>query len=186
MPGLHALWLPIVLSAVAVFLLSSVIHMMLPWHKGDFAKLPNEDGVMSALRPFNLPPGDYMAPRPASMDDMKSDAFKAKAAAGPRFVMTIMPGGDLGMGKQFVLWFLSALVVSVFSAYVAGRALPFGATYLQVFRFAGVMAFAGYALALSQLSIWYARSWRITITSSIDGLIYALFTAGVFGWLWPR
>ena len=186
MTGLHALWLPIVLSAVAVFILSSVIHMMLPWHKGDFAKLPNEDGVMSALRQFNLAPGDYMAPRPASMADMKSDAFKAKAAAGPRFVMTIMPGGDLGMGKQLASWFVYSLVVSVFSGYVAGRALPVGAPYLHVFRFAGVMAFAGYALALSQLSIWYARSWRITITSSIDGLIYALFTAGLFGWLWPR
>lgn len=186
MTGLHALWLPIVLSAVAVFIVSSIIHMMLPWHKNDFGKLPNEDGVMSALRQFNLPAGDYMAPRASSMADLKSDAFKAKAAAGPRVVMTVLPGGDLGMSKQLTSWFVYSLVVSVFSGYVASRALPVGATYLQVFRFAGVMAFAGYALALSQLSIWWGRSWRITITSSIDGLIYALFTAGVFGWLWPR
>ena len=46
--------------------------------------------------------------------------------------------------------------------------------------------FSPYAVALWQLSIWYGRSWRITIMYTLDGLIYALLTAGVFGWLWPR
>jgi len=31
MTGLHSLWLPILLSAVIVFVVSSVIHMALPW-----------------------------------------------------------------------------------------------------------------------------------------------------------
>jgi hypothetical protein len=85
-----------------------------------------------------------------------------------------------------VLWFLYCAIVGVFAAYVAGRALPAGAEYLRVFRFAGVTAFVGYTLALWQMSIWYRRAWSTTIKATVDGLIYALLTAGTFGWLWPR
>jgi hypothetical protein len=55
-----------------------------------------------------------------------------------------------------------------------------------VFRFAGTTAFIGYSVALWQMSIWYRRAWSTTIKATVDGLIYALLTAGVFGWLWPR
>jgi hypothetical protein len=74
----------------------------------------------------------------------------------------------------------------VFAAYLASRALPPGAPYLEVFRFAGCTAFVGYTLALWQMTIWYRRALGTTIRSTIDGLIYALLTAGVFGWLWPH
>ena len=90
MTGLSALWLPILLSAVFVFVASSLIHMVTPWHKGDYAKLPREDDVMNALRPFAIPPGDYMMPRPADMKDMKSPAFAEKLKAGPVGMMTVM------------------------------------------------------------------------------------------------
>ncbi|HEY4658077.1 MAG TPA: hypothetical protein VIH11_01070 [Gemmatimonadaceae bacterium] len=186
MTGLSALWLPILLSAVFVFVASSLIHMVTPWHKGDYAKLPREDDVMNALRPFAIPPGDYMMPRPADMKDMKSPAFAEKLKAGPVGMMTVMPSGPMAMGSSLVLWFLYALVIGVFAGYVAGRASPLGADYLRVFRFAGVAAFLGYAGALAQFSIWYHRSWSTTIKSMIDGLLYALLTAGTFGWLWPR
>jgi len=45
--------------------------------------------------------------------------------------------------------------------------------------------FGGYALALLQNSIWYKRAWNFTLKSMADGLVYALLTAGTFGWLWP-
>jgi hypothetical protein len=89
------------------------------------------------------------------------------------------------MNKQLILWFLYCIVAGIFAAYVAGRALPTGAHYLSVFRFVGVTAFLGYGLALIQNSIWYKRGWTSTIKSLFDSLIYALFTAGIFGWLWP-
>ena len=66
MTALPALWLPILLSSVIVFVVSSVIHMALPWHKSDYPPIPNEDKVMDALRPFAIPPGDYMVPRPTT------------------------------------------------------------------------------------------------------------------------
>lgn len=185
MVGLMALWLPILLSAVLVFVVSSVIHMVLPWHKGDYPKLANEDAVRNALRPLNVPPGDYMFPRPTSPEEMKSPAFAEKMKQGPNWIVTVMQPGPVTMGKQLTLWFVYALVISQFAAYVAGRALGPGADYMTVFRLTGVTAFIGYGAALWQLAIWYHRSIRTTFVSTVDGLIYGLLTAGVFGWLWP-
>ena len=101
-------------------------------------------------------------------------------------MMTVLPNGAPAMGKSLALWFVYCCVVGLFAAYVAGRALPVGAHYRAVFRFAGVTAFVGYALALWQNTIWFKRAWTTTLKSTIDGLVYGLLTAGVFGWLWPR
>lgn len=185
MTSLSALWLPILLSAVIVFLVSSLIHMVLPWHKGDFPPLPREDEVMAALRPFAIPPGDYIVPRAGSMAAMKTPEFLEKLRQGPVMVLTVMPSGPMSMGRNLVQWFLYSVVIGIFAAYVAGRALPPGSPYLQVFRFAGTAAFLCYAVAPWQMSIWYRRSWLLSVKATIDGLIYALLTAGVFGWLWP-
>lgn len=186
MTSLTSLWLPVLLSAVAVFAVSSVIHVVLPWHKNDYPKVPNEDKVMDALRPLAIPPGDYMIPRAESTETMRSPEFIDKLKKGPVWVLTVLPNGPLSMGKNLVQWFLYSVVVGVFSAYVAGRALPPGAEYLNVFRFAGTTAFVGYVLALWQMSIWYRRAWTTTVKATVDGLIYALVTAGMFGWLWPQ
>jgi len=185
MTPLAALWLPIVLSAVLVFVVSSFIHMMSPWHKNDYPRLTNEEQVLDALRPLAIAPGDYMMPRPRSREDLRSAEFAARADRGPVVMMTVMPNGMMGMGRALALWFLYALVIGLFAAYIAGRALAPGAPYLDVFRFAGATAFLAYAAALWQMSIWYRRSWGTTIRSTIDGLVYAMLTAGTFGWLWP-
>lgn len=186
MTVLHALWLPILLSSVFVFLASSVIHMVTPWHNSDHKKVPNEDKVMDALRPLAIPPGDYMLPRCDSMQDMRTPQFKEKMSKGPVAVMTVLENGNQGIGKSLVLWFLYIVVINVFAAYISCHALPIGAAYKQVFRFAGATSFLGYSAALCQFSIWYRRSWVTTIKSTIDGLIYCGLTAGTFGWLWPR
>jgi hypothetical protein len=186
MVALHQLWLPIVLSSVFVFVVSSIIHMMSPWHKGDYKKVPDEDKAMDALRTFALPPGEYLLPCPNSAKDMKSPEFIEKKKKGPTMIMTVWSGSDEGMGKFLVSWFLYLLVVGFFCAYIAGRALPVGANYLQVFRFAGATAFIAHTVALWPFSIWYHRPWSTTIKSTFDGLIYALLTAGTFGWLWVR
>jgi len=186
MTGLDALWLPILLSAVIVFLASSIIHMALPWHKSEYPSVPNEDRVIETLRPLAIPPGDYMMPRPSSREEMRSPEFAEKMKKGPVMVLTVMPNGPMSMARNLIFWFLYLAIVSLFAAYVAGRALPAGAQYLRVFRFAGTAAFLGYAVALWQMSIWYRRAWSTTIKATVDGLVYALLTAGTFGWLWPR
>ncbi len=186
MTPLLALWLPILLSAVIVFVVSSIIHTLLPWHKSDYVKMPNEDRVRDALRPLAIPPGDYMVPHPMSREEMASPAFLEKVNQGPNMVVTVLPSGPWSMGRNLTLWFLYAVVVGIFAGYVAGRALPPASQYLQVFRFVGATAFIGYSVALWQMSIWYRRAWTTTIKATLDGLIYALLTAGTFGWLWPH
>ena len=181
-----SLWLPILISAVFVFVASSVIHMMLPYHKSDYGKVPAEDDVMDALRKFNVPPGDYMVPRCGSPNEMKAPAFVEKMNKGPVIVMTVMPNGPWSMGSNLAQWFVYCVVVGIFAAYLTGRSVGPGTSYLEVFRFAGATAFTGYALALWQDSIWYKRAWSTTIKNTFDGLVYGLLTAGTFGWLWPR
>lgn len=186
MTSLLALWLPIVVSAVIVFIASSIIHMGPFWHRGDYPKVPNEDRLRDAMRPLNIPPGEYMVPRVSSSKEMQAPEFQEKLRQGPVLVMTVMPNGMMSMTSNLVQWFLYCVLVSFFAAYVASRALPGGEEYLRVFQLVGATAFVGYTLALYQMSIWYKRSWSLTIKATVDGLIYALLTGGTFGWLWPH
>lgn len=185
MVPLAELWLPILLSAVVVFVASSIIHMVLPYHKNDFRPVPDEDRLMDALRPSALPRGEYMVPYCESREDMSSPEYLEKMEKGPVALITVLPSGPTRMGRTLALWFLYLLVVSYVAAYVASRAVLPGAEYGEAFRFAGTTAFAAYAIGLAQPSIWYGRTWGNTLKSMFDGVVYALLTGGVFGWLWP-
>jgi len=185
MTTIVALWLPILVSAVIVFIASSIIHMAPLWHQSEYPKVPNEDKVMDALRPFAIPPGDYMLPRCENAQAMKSPEFIEKIKRGPVMILTVLPNGPFPMGKSLTQWFIYVVIVGVFVAYIAGRTLAPGTEYLTVFRIAGATAFIGYAVALWQISIWYHRAWSSTLKLTLDGLIYALLTGGTFGWLWP-
>jgi hypothetical protein len=180
-----SLTIPILASAVLVFVASSIVHMVLPFHRNDLKPLPDEDGVQDALRPFAIPPGDYALPH-LDHGQMKDPQALARMTRGPVAILTVIPSGPPAMGKSLLLWFLYAVLVGVFAAYIAGRALGPGASYLEVFRFVGATAFMGYSMALLQQSIWWSKNWGATLRSVADGFVYALLTAGVFGWLWPR
>jgi hypothetical protein len=187
MEFLSELWQPIVLSAVMVFFVSSVMHMVLPFHKKDFKSLPNEDRAVEALRALNIPPGEYFLPTCAhSMKEVNSPEMKAKFERGPVGWMTILPNGVPVIGKNLMQWFLYTLVISVFAAYLTDVALPPNADYLAVFRFAGTVAVLAYATSNVTNSIWKASSWSTTLKFVFDGVLYGLVTAGVFGWLWPK
>jgi hypothetical protein len=184
MVPITSLVIPILLSAVIVFLASSILHMVLTYHKSDFNQLPDEDATLEALRQMKIPPGDYFAPFAGSAGAMKSPKFAEKAARGPLVLMTVSPGGSMNMSAQLMQWFLYCVVISFFTAYITGAVLPADAHYLAVFRVAGTVTFMAYAMGLAQFSIWYKRNWGTTLRSMMDGLIYALLTAGTFGWLW--
>ncbi len=154
MAHIPELWLPILLSAAIVFIASSIIHLLLRYHASDFKPFPDEDGVMDALRPFDIELSDYVLPHAGSMAAMKEQAFVQKSERGPVGFITITPPGNPSMGRGLLLWFLYCILVGVFSAYMAGRALERGTHYLAVFRFAGCVTFASYELALFQNSIW--------------------------------
>jgi hypothetical protein len=186
MTSLAALWLPILLSGIIVFVASSIVHMLLPWHRADYPRLPREQEFRAAVRPLAIPPGDYMVPRADSTEEMKSEAFRRQWEEGPNVIMTVLPPGHPGMGRSLALWFVYVLIVAVFGAYVASRSLAPGADYLRVFQLVGATTFIAIAGGLWQMWIWYHRSVRVTLTSTVDALLYALLMGGVFGWLWPR
>ena len=185
MTPLTSLWLPILISAIFVFVASSIIHMLPLWHRKDYPAVPNQDQFLQTVGPLAIPPGDYMIPRAANMAEMKTAEFNEKMKRGPVMIVTVLQPGPISMGSSLGLWFVYSLVVSYFAAYLASRALPPGAHYLEVFRFAGTTAFIAYSVALWQMSIWYKRAWKYSVVATIDGLIYGLLTAGTFGWLWP-
>jgi len=185
MVSIISLWMPILLSAVFVFIVSSIIHMFLKYHQNDFQKLPSETEVMESLRPYNITPGDYFIPFCTGPKESNNDEVKEKFNKGPVALMTVMENGIPKMGQNLIMWFLYSILVSFFSAYLASRFITPGTEYLTVFRFVGTISFVGYSLALIQNSIWYKRNWGATIKSMFDGLIYGLVTAGTFAWLWP-
>jgi hypothetical protein len=186
MVSVSALWLPVIVSAALVFVANSVIQMLLRYHDSDYGQVPAEDEVQAALRRFNITPGDYMLPYASGQKEMQSQAFLDKTRRGPVVVMTVLENRPMPVAANLAMWFVYSLVVGLLSGYVARLALPVGADYRPVFRLVSTVAFSGYVLALWQIAIWHRRSWVTTMRSTIDGLIYALVTAGVFGWLWPR
>jgi len=184
MAFISTLWLPILVSAAVVFVASSVIHMMFTYHKNDLQKLPDEEATLNALRPLNIPTGDYAMPFCGTSKAMKDPATVEKFDKGPVAMLTVWENGMPKMGKSLVQWFIYCIVVSIFAAYIASHALPEGGSYLEIFRFVGCTAFIGYALATWQGFVWWKKSLRYTLVATFDGLIYGLLTAGVFGWLW--
>jgi hypothetical protein len=186
MVAITSLLLPIVLAAVAVFLISSAMHTVLRYHWNDFRAVPNQAAALEALRALKLAPGDYALPKADSVAQMRTPEYKALYERGPMILMNVAPGGAIAIGRNLVQWFLYLLVVGFCCAYIAGRELPPAAPYLSIFRLVGFTAFMAYSLALPQGSIWYRRNWRVTLVEMIEGLVYAGLTAGMFGWLWPK
>jgi hypothetical protein len=183
MAALLELWLPILLSAAGVFVVSSILHMFLPIHSGDHGKMAGEAQVLEAMRAHGVNPGQYMFPCPDSKKDMASPETLAKYEQGPVGFVTILKNGMPNMGKHLSQWFLFSLLVSVFTAYVLSFSLKEGANYMDVFRLSGTVAFMGYGLGSVSDSIWKGVRWTVTGKFLFDGLVYALTTAGFFGWL---
>lgn len=185
MVSLPELWLPILLSAVAVFFASFLINAVLPYHRTDHAPVPDEEGFLATMRAANLPPGDYMFPRPNTPKEMSSPEYQARLKQGPVGILTMMPPGGHSMGKSLGIWFGQCLFVGIIAAYLASRTLEPTTDYIMVFRVTGTVAFASYSIGLWQSSIWFGRKWSATLKYTFDGLVYALLTGGIFGWLWP-
>jgi hypothetical protein len=185
MEFLSALWQPIVIAAVLVFIVSSLVHMVFGWHKADCRALPNEEAVRNALRSPGLSPGFYMTPWADSPKACGTPEMKAKFEQGPVAHVTVLPNGMPVMGKFLSQWFVYTLLVGALTAYVAWHALGAGAPYLTVFRITGAVSFGIYGLSAMVDAIWKGQQWGSAFKFIFDGLLYALVTAGAFGWRWP-
>lgn len=181
---LIALWLPILLSAVLVFFAAFLMWTVLPHHRRDWSPLPDEDGVMAALRQAGVAPGMYSFPFHA---DRESEEYREKVRQGPVGLMLVgEPEKRLSMGTSLAQTFVYYLVIGVVVAYLSWHALggP-GADYLAAFRIVGTAALLAHAGTLPIRAIHYGFDWSQVAKESFDGLIYALLTAGAFAGFWP-
>ncbi|MBT8137813.1 MAG: hypothetical protein KJO54_12420 [Gammaproteobacteria bacterium] len=185
MIALTQLWLPILLSAVLMFVASSLIHMVLKYHNADYKELPNEDEVSSAIRNGSPATGIYTMPHCKDMSAMNDEAMQKKFADGPVAMLTVMPNGMPNMGVMLPLQFVYFVLASTAIAYCAKLALVPGAQYMEVFRFVGTVAFLTHGFAHLPYSIWYGHPWSNAGRFLLDALIYGSLTAGTFAWLWP-
>jgi hypothetical protein len=186
MVTLGSLLLPILVSAIFVFITSTLVHMVFKYHASDYTRLPNEEAVREAIRTGNPAPAQYIIPYAAGMKEMETPEMKQKYLEGPVAVLNLKRPRAYSMGASLGQWFAFTIGVSVFVAYVASHALPPGSPYLAVFRIVGAVAFLAYAAGQLPAAIWMGKPWSVAWKEVLDGLLYALVTAGVFGWLWPR
>jgi hypothetical protein len=180
-----SLWLPVVVAAVAVFVVSSILHMVLKYHRADYKKLPDEDAVAQAIRKAGPGPGLYVFPYCTEMSQMKEPAFLKKYEEGPVGMLTLMRTGPPKLGKHLVQWFLFGFLVSFVVAYVARHTLLPGAGGMAVLRLTGTVAFVAYGFGYFLDSIWKGIPWSNSLRGMIDAAVYALVTGFVFRFLWP-
>lgn len=179
------LLLPIALSAVFVFVASSVIHMALRYHNADYRPLAQEDAVRAALQKAGVTPGQYVIPHCKDHSQMNSPEMLAKFEQGPNGVLYVRPAGAVKLGPFLGKWIAYTLLIGFAVGYLARATLLPGAPGMQVFRLVGTAAWLAYAWQGPADSIWKGKPWAVTGKEMFDGLIYALLTAATFAWMWP-
>ena len=186
MEAITQLWMPILVTAVLIFVASSVIHMVIQWHKGDYKPLANEDDVRAVIRAPSPGPGLYVIPYCSDMKEMGGEAMKQKFREGPVALLTIRNNGDMNMGKTLLMWFVYSLVVAAIAgcltmgAFTAGRDFAHKAGHL-----AGMISFLTYFGGSVQMGIWMGKPWSSVARDLVDCLVYGVISALVFMWLWP-
>src|SRR5688572_21743400 len=184
MMTLASVWLPIVVSTVAIFIASSLIWMVLPWHRTEWSGVGGkEEAARNALR--GLTPGLYHLPHPATRAEMRAPEFQRKMKEGPMAFLTVLPNGMPNMARQMVSWVALIVFLMIVVAYVATRTRTPGTEYLEVFRIVGTTTWLAFGAATLQEAVWFGRPWRSVLTMNLDALIYALLAAGIFASMWP-
>ena len=183
---LAQLWLPVVLSAVFVFIASSILHMALrAWHAPDSKGFSNEDEVGAAMRKGSASAGLYMIPY-CTPEKMKEPGMMEKFKAGPAGVVFLRQPGAMNMGAMLGQWFGFCVLVSFFAEGIAAHALSAGSDAALVFHTTGLAALMGYAFGVIPDAIWWGHPWRSVVKHFIDGLVYAVITGATFARLWPH
>ncbi len=185
MTPLLSLLLPIALSALAVFIVSMIVHMAMPWHRSDYANVPDHAAAIAAIQSLHLAPGDYAVPNPRLPGGGSNPNFVADFERGPTFHITLMPSGGMNMGKLMGTWFGLMLLVSTIAGLVTGSIVAPGGDRHAVFHFSAVITTCAYGFGSWPLSIWYSRKWSTAFKETFDAMLYGLASGAVFMWMWP-
>ena len=186
MVSLEQLWMPIIAAAVAVFVVSSLIHMVFKWHNSEYKKLPNEDEARAVLRPAAGTPAVYFVPYCIDHKQMQAPEMQQKFKEGPVAMITIRPSGLPSMGGPLSQWFVLNLVVAVIAGYLACHAVPAGAGFMAVARYISLVTFAAYGVGAISSGIWMGKPWTAVFKELLDAFLYGLVSACAFAWLWPH
>ncbi|MGH8049552.1 MAG: hypothetical protein ACREPB_02720 [Arenimonas sp.] len=185
MHDLSQLWLPILLTAVFVFIASSLIHMVFKWHNSDYKKLNNEDEVGAAIRAGNHAPGQYVLPHCMDMKEMQNEAMIRKYNEGPIGFITLRKNGVPGMGQALMLWFVFTLLIAAAAALITLTSVGLQAHPHLAAHSVGTISLLAYCGGSIQQGIWMGRPWGSVMKDLLDGLIYASISAFTFMYFWP-
>jgi hypothetical protein len=183
--NLPQLWLPILVTAVLVFIASSLIHMVLKWHNSDYKKLSNEDDVRAAIRASSPSPGQYTLPYCTDMKDMQGEAMQKKFIDGPIGFLTLRKNGPPSMSGSLIQWFLYTLLVAAIAGAIALRVFGLQGSSHGAGHLVGLVSFLTYAGGSVQSGIWMGKPWGSVAKDLLDALIYATISAFAFQFLWP-
>lgn len=185
MVSLMSLWMPIVVSTVALFVMSFLVWAVLPHHRSDFKGMPDEEATRRVLDQQDLNRGVYHVPHVTSQAEMRDPEVVRKFEEGPRAFVTVLPTGMPGMGPQMVQQILFFLLTLVAVAYVAGRTIGPGADDVLVFRMVATTAWLAYGAAAVPEAVWFGKPWSHVFKHLADALVYGCIAGAVFAWLWP-
>jgi hypothetical protein len=189
MSFLAQLWLPIVVSALLVFVLSAVTHMMVPFRLTEWGHLKTQDAIQASLR--GTAPGLYVFPTPADAKERGKPEAMQKVAEGPSGWLTLVHPGPMSWVRNLGLSLAMNLFVSFGAAYIA--TLTLGAVPLQlfphervVFRVISTIGFFAYAAGPIYDAIWFWKPWKSLAMTAVDSLAYGLVMGVTFSMLWPK
>ena len=186
MVSVMSLWLPALISAVLCFFLSSLVHMVFKWHNKDHQAIPQEDRVLKSMRDAGITKGSYAFPWPGEGQSWGSPDMLERYQQGPSGFLRVLPLGPPQMGKSLMQWFAYLLLVGFGVAWILSLTMSAGAAYKTVCQTVAISAGMAHILAQLVPFIWMGQPWRATLLHILDGVFYALLTAGSFAWLWPR
>jgi hypothetical protein len=178
------LWLPILLSAAAVWIISTIVGMALPHHKQDWIGLPDEGGFMDYIRRSGIKPGNYLFPDFRTREALKSEKVEKALKEGPVGHLSVWQT-PVTMGGKMVATFIVHLVVSTLIACLTRVALPGAAPFAKVFQVAATAGILAYSFSFIPNALWFGAYKRTIVASIIDGITFGLVTGAIFAWRWP-
>jgi hypothetical protein len=185
MDTLAPLWLPILLSAAAVWIVSTLFGMPFLHHKNDWIGLAGEDAFMDSLRKLGIQPGNYLFPDFRTRQAMESEKVSKALEQGPVGHLSLWPP-PLSMGGKLAGTFVVYLVVSTLIAYLASVTLPRPAAFAKVFQVVGTAGILAYSFSFIPSALWFGAYKRTIAAGIFDGIVCGLITGAIFAWRWPH
>lgn len=182
-----SLWLPTLLSAAAVWFVSTIFGMPFLHHRNDWVGLPpaHEDAFLEYLRRSGIRPGNYLFPDFRTREAMESEKVKVSLERGPVGHLSLWRP-PLTMGGKLAGTFLVHLVVSTLIAYLAAVTLSRPAGFARVFQVVGTAGVLAYAFSFIPSALWFGAYKRTIALGLLDGIVFGLITGAIFAWRWPH